>query len=104
MTPTSEEAAALVARLETVVGVICKGNDETDGHAFEDCSLAKEAADMIRALMAGPKVRELVRAGDWLSTCAQTTGGTAGRDEDLVAAIDGWKAARAALVWPGDAP
>lgn len=30
----------------------------------------------------------LIKAADRLSVCAQTTGGTAGRDEELVAAID----------------
>ena len=42
----------------------------------------------------------LIRAGDLLSVCAQTTGGTAGRDDGLVAAIEGWSEARAALVKP----
>lgn len=39
----------------------------------------------------------LLAAGDRLSVCAQTTGGTAGRDDGLVAAITGWKEARQAL-------
>ncbi len=42
--------------------------------------------------------RDALRAaGDRLSVCAQTTGGTAGRDDGLVAAITGWKDARQAL-------
>lgn len=35
----------------------------------------------------------LIRAGNALSLAAQTTGGTAGRDDDLVRAIDGWSQA-----------
>lgn len=35
--------------------------------------------------------QELKRAGDTLSFAAQTSGGTAGRDDGLVAAIEGWK-------------
>ena len=37
--------------------------------------------------------RELLAAGNALSFAAQTTGGTAGRDEALVSAIDAWTAA-----------
>lgn len=40
-------------------------------------------------------VAELVEAGKALSFAAQTTGGTAGRDETLVAAIDRFSAALA---------
>ena len=49
-------------------------------------------ADRIKALNA-----RLRKAGDRLSFCAQTSGGSAGRDDDLVEAINGWAAARAAL-------
>jgi hypothetical protein len=37
---------------------------------------------------------ELKKAGDALSFAAQTSGGTAGRDEGLVAAIEGWQTAK----------
>ena len=48
-------------------------------------------------VMAHPKVRGLVKAGTHLAFMAQTTGGTSGQDVDLVAAIDKWCAALAAL-------
>ena len=38
--------------------------------------------------------RELIKAGDKLSFMAQTSGGTAGRDDDLVAAIEDWQKAK----------
>jgi hypothetical protein len=37
---------------------------------------------------------EIVAAGDKLSLMAQTSGGTAGRDNDLVAAIQNWQEAK----------
>jgi hypothetical protein len=43
------------------------------------------------------RVEQLLRAGDTLSICAQTTGGTAGPDDGLIEAIKGWERARAAL-------
>ncbi len=43
------------------------------------------------------RAARMEKAGDRLSVAAQTTGGTAGRDEGLVAAITGWQIARAAL-------
>lgn len=41
-------------------------------------------------------VKALDEAGNRLSFMAQTSGGTAGRDDGLMAAIDGWTAALAA--------
>lgn len=41
------------------------------------------------------EVERLREAGDRLSFCAQTSGGTAGRDEDLIASIDRWQEVRA---------
>jgi len=38
--------------------------------------------------------QELVAAGDKLSLMAQTSGGTAGRDDGLVAAIQNWQEAK----------
>jgi hypothetical protein len=50
-------------------------------------------------------LRELVTAGNALSFAAQLTGGVAGRDEALVAAIDAWTKARdAAAVSPAVSP
>lgn len=49
-----------------------------------------------------PRVAALVEAGDKLSLAAQTSCGTAGRDDNLVAAIEAWTAARAALGETGD--
>jgi hypothetical protein len=43
------------------------------------------------------KLKETVAAGNRLSFAAQTTGGTAGRDEGLMAAIDAWAAVLAKL-------
>ena len=50
-----------------------------------------------RAEAAKAEVERLREAGDALSFAAQTTGGTAGRDEGVVTAIEGWTKARAAL-------
>lgn len=44
---------------------------------------------------------QLMKAGNSLSFAAQTSGGTAGRDEGLVAAIDGWTQALAAYTGKG---
>lgn len=52
---------------------------------------------LARAEKAEAERDALLAAGDRLSVCAQTTGGTAGRDDGLVAAITGWKEARQAL-------
>lgn len=38
------------------------------------------------------EIGDLRKSGNALSLAAQTTGGTAGRDEGLVTAIDGWTA------------
>lgn len=38
--------------------------------------------------------RELIVAGDRMSLMAQTSGGTAGRDNDLVAAVQKWQEAK----------
>jgi len=51
-------------------------------------------------IMADKRVKALVEAGNWLSVCAQTTGGTAGRDDALVAAISSWNATLAAFKEP----
>ena len=40
------------------------------------------------------EIKRLRKAGDWLAVCAQTTGGTAGRDDGLVAAVQGWVEAK----------
>lgn len=47
------------------------------------------------------RVKALEDAGNRLSFMAQTSGGTAGRDDGLMAAIDGWTAALAASI-PAD--
>ena len=68
-----------------------------------------EAADRIEALQvrlreAEARARDaeaerdaLRKAGDRLSFCAHTSGGTAGTDDDLVDAINEWADARAAI-------
>ena len=56
----------------------------------------REAYKQALSVMEAERDR-LIRAGDLLSVCAQTTGGTAGRDNGLVDAIQGWGDARAAL-------
>lgn len=56
----------------------------------------REAYEQALSVMEAERDR-LIRAGDLLSVCAQTTGGTAGRDNGLVDAIQGWGDARAAL-------
>lgn len=43
------------------------------------------------------EVERLLKAGDRLSFCAQTSGGTAGQDDDLIAAINEWQLARCAV-------
>lgn len=60
---------------------------------------AEASRDLEKAVCATIKAERdaLLAAGDRLSVCAQTTGGTAGRDDGLVAAITGWKEARQAL-------
>jgi hypothetical protein len=97
----AQDVAGLIERLERW------GDSEALANHFigqrsaqQDCA---EAAAALRrhfalALPEGKALVEaLVTAGDWLAVCAQTTGGTAGRDDALVAAIDSWKAALAAL-------
>jgi hypothetical protein len=55
------------------------------------------APDLAKMLRAGADAMEerdrLLKAGGWLSVCAQTTGGTAGRDDALVQAITMWRMA-----------
>lgn len=55
-----------------------------------------------RADRAEARLRKAVEAGNRLSFAAQTTGGTAGRDEGLVAAIDAWAATLARLQGESD--
>ena len=67
---------------------------------FDADDLHREAADRIEALEARAEKAEaerdaLRKAGDRLSFCAQTSGGTAGTDDDLVDAINEWADARA---------
>ena len=52
-----------------------------------------QAATIARLERALHKVDKLLDVGNALSFAAQTTGGIAGRDESLVAAIDAWTAA-----------
>lgn len=52
----------------------------------------KKAADTIEGLLL--RIESLTEAGDKLSVAAQTTGGAAGHDKGLVAAIDAWAALR----------
>lgn len=59
---------------------------------------ARLRADRAEALLA-----EVIRAGNDMAICAQTTGGTAGRDARLVAAIDGWFQVNAAVSQDGSA-
>ena len=54
-------------------------------------------AAQLAAALKLPEVAALVRAGNLLSVCAQTTGGTGGRDDALVGAVDRYAAALAAL-------
>lgn len=55
----------------------------------------KDEAAIMEALAAerdalAERVRVLVKAGDWLATCAQTTGGVPGPDAILDDAIETW--------------
>ena len=71
--------------------------------ALEHRYLQAVNADLPPTLSAArqlPEVVALVEAGSWLAVCAQTTGGTAGRDDDLINAIAGWVAALAAIKEP----
>lgn len=52
-----------------------------------------EVARLREALEA--EIKRLLKAGDTLSVAAQTTGGVAGCDNVLVAAINGWAGAKA---------
>jgi len=60
--------------------------------AAQAAAQANYAARVLASIDAD-KLRALVEAGNWLSVCAQTTGGTAGRDDELVAAVARWTAA-----------
>jgi hypothetical protein len=71
------------------------GHERSPEAAQADAN-ADHAARVLAALDT-EAVKGLVEAGSWLSVCAQTTGGTAGRDNDLVAAIEGWTAALARM-------
>jgi predicted nuclease with TOPRIM domain len=79
-------------------------------NAMRAKTAGKDSRTLGRALLGAAKMEAEARAdalqrevdalrgaGDKLSFAAQTSGGTAGRDEGLVAAIDGWAAASAAL-------
>jgi hypothetical protein len=82
-------AAALLAEKERLEA-------ERDGwRARCDISDASAAALVLRLRDAKARAARLEEAGNRLSFAAQTTGGTAGRDEGLCAAIDAWTAALA---------
>ena len=66
--------------------------DENHAAEIDD----RRAARILAAINADA-IAALVRAGNWLSVCAQTTGGTVGRDNDLVDAVSKWSAALARL-------
>ena len=84
----------------------CPVEDEHfgDGRFYDpDTATEYRRADLPPALSAAmqlPEVVALVEAGSWLAVCAQTTGGTAGRDDDLVNAIAGWVATIRAIKEP----
>lgn len=74
---------------------------------YQDCAVADEAATRLAALATRLSAQpaddaralalataKMLKAGDTLSFAAQTSGGTAGRDDGLVEAIDGWSKAR----------
>jgi hypothetical protein len=83
------ENEALEARVRKLEAALAR-TEANRGAAMQDAQEEYQRAEAAEA-----RVRELERAGDRLSVAAQTTGGTAGRDEGLVEAITGWQAARA---------
>jgi hypothetical protein len=80
--------AVAVNRIEALTADFARQVQRTDEQ--------REAYKQALSVMEAERDR-LIRAGDLLSVCAQTTGGTAGRDNGLVDAIQGWGDARAAL-------
>jgi hypothetical protein len=63
------------------------GDDDSNAYVPADTLAAVTAErDALRN-----KVASMRRVGNTLSFAAQTTGGTAGRDAGLVAAIDAWE-------------
>lgn len=95
--PAWDEMRAENERLRTELDKAREWNRQMVEKAAEGGALDgyREMGARIAALEAErDRLRE---AGDKLSFAAQTTGGVAGRDEWLVAAIEGWQRARAAL-------
>ena len=80
---------------ETAPELVARLRNPPFGTETSERNLMSAAADWITAALA--REAELRKAGNWLSVCAQSTGGTAGRDEGLVEAIAGWSAAAIAI-------
>jgi hypothetical protein len=74
------------------VGVAQSGKGHAPKHTIVEP--ASEPAPASDAEALGNARRNLIDAGNKLSFAAQTSGGTAGRDEGLVAAVEGWTKAR----------
>jgi hypothetical protein len=78
--------------------IVCHGiNVYRDGPEGSVCYIMSASEADERVMIAAP---DLLAAGNVLSFAAQTSGGTAGRDEALVAAIDAWAAAIARATGP----
>ena len=68
---------------------------------MHDCAMEERDDATLYSDEQKARVKVLEEAGNRLSFMAQTSGGTAGRDDGLMAAIDGWTAALAASI-PAD--
>jgi predicted metal-dependent enzyme (double-stranded beta helix superfamily) len=71
------------------------GNDtdtpDREPMRFANAALIAAAPDLHRIVTEQQAViKRLRKAGNWLSVCAQTSGGTSGRDSALVDAISDW--------------
>ncbi len=89
------EVDSIRAEARTLRDLLAKCSDERSRH-FDRAEMLRISAQRVR-----PALAELIAAASRLSIAAQTTGGTAGRDEGLCKAIDllapHIEAARAAL-------
>lgn len=104
-----EAAAAVIARHIPKVGdglverLLKKLRSASQGDRMYERPMEWDEADQLLAYIAQLEARceRMAGAGNKLSFAAQTSGGVAGRDEGLIAAIDGWARHRQAGVQQG---